>query len=159
MKRDWISGILLISAAPLLVVGLWMPVISVRSMLVFHQEFSLLDGVIAFLRGGDYFLFAVVGLFTVLLPALKIGTALMVWTLGLTHGWAPRLVSLFEKISRWSMLDVLVVALTILFLEGSLVTRADIGLGIVLFGGAVILSTIATHRLARSHVRPVDDSV
>jgi len=159
MKRDWISGILLISAAPLLVVGLWMPVISVRSMLVFHQEFSLLDGVIAFLRGGDYFLFAVVGLFTVLLPALKIGTALMVWTLGLTHGWAPRLVSLFEKISRWSMLDVLVVALTILFLEGSLVTRADIGLGIVLFGGAVILSTIATHRLARSHVRPADDSV
>lgn len=159
MKRDWISGLLLLLAAPLLLAGLWMPVISVRSMLVFQQEFSLLDGVVAFLRSGDYFLFAVVGLFTVLLPTMKIGTALLVWTLGLTHGWAPRLVSLFEKISRWSMLDVLVVALTILLLEGSLVTRADIGLGIVLFGSAVILSMIATHRLARSRALSATDPV
>ena len=57
MKRDWISGLLLLLAAPLLLAGLWMPVISVRSMLVFQQEFSLLDGVVAFLRSGDYFLF------------------------------------------------------------------------------------------------------
>jgi len=57
------------------------------------------------------------------------------------------------------MLDVLVVALTILLLEGSLVTRADIGLGIVLFGSAVILSTIATHRLARSRALSATDPV
>ena len=151
MNRDWIAGLLLLTAAPLFLVGLWMPVISVRSMLVFEREFSLLDGVVAFFRSGDYFLFAIVGIFTVLLPALKIGTALLVWALGLTHGWAPRLVGLFERISRWSMLDVLVVALTILFLEGSLVTRADIGLGIILFGSAVILSTIATQRIAQRH--------
>ncbi|CAN0524033.1 unnamed protein product, partial [Laminaria digitata] len=149
MRRDWITGVLLLAAAPLFVVGLWMPVISVRSMLVFAREFSLLDGVVSFFHDGNYFLFAIIGLFTVLLPALKIGTALLVWSLGLTHGWAPRLVRLFEKISRWSMLDVLVVALTILFLEGTLATSADIGLGVVLFASAVILSTIATHRLAR----------
>ena len=149
MKRDWITGTLLLAAAPLFVAGLWMPVISVRSMLVFEREFSLLDGVVAFFRSGDYFLFAILGLFTVLLPASKICTALLVWGLGLTHGPAPRLVRLFEQISRWSMLDVLVVALTILFLEGNLATSADIGLGVIFFAGAVILSTIATHRIAQ----------
>lgn len=159
MKRNWITGLLLLTAAPLFVVGLWMPVISVRSMLVFAREFSLLDGVVAFFRNGDYFLFAIVGVFTILLPALKIGTALTVWGLGLTHGWAPRLVRVFERISRWSMLDVLVVALTILLLEGSLVTRADIGLGIILFGSAVILSTIATHRIAHWTRQARDDEV
>lgn len=159
MKRNWITGTLLLAAAPLFVAGLWMPVISVRSMLVFEREFSLLDGVLAFFRSGDYFLFAILGLFTVLLPAAKIGTALMVWSLGLTHGWAPQLVRLFERISRWSMLDVLVVALTILFLEGTLATSADIGLGVILFAGAVILSTIATYRIARSQGQAENDRV
>jgi paraquat-inducible protein A len=159
MKRDWITGTLLLAAAPLFLAGLWMPVISVRSMLVFEREFSLLDGVVAFFRSGDYFLFAILGLFTVLLPAAKIGTAMLVWGLGLTHGWAPRLVRLFERVSRWSMLDVLVVALTILFLEGTLATSADIGLGVILFAGAVILSTIATHRIARWQGQAGNDRV
>jgi paraquat-inducible protein A len=159
MKRDWITGLLLLAAAPLFVAGLWMPVISVRSMLVFEREFSLLDGVLAFFRSGDYFMFAILGLFTVLLPTAKIGTALLVWGLGLTHGWAPRMVRLFERVSRWSMLDVLVVALTILFLEGTLATSADIGLGVILFAGAVILSTIATHRIAQWQGQTGDDRV
>jgi paraquat-inducible protein A len=159
MKRDWITGTLLLAAAPLFAAGLWMPVISVRSLFVFEREFSLLDGVLAFFRSGDYFLFAVLGLFTVLLPASKIVTALLVWGLGLTHGWAPQLVRLFERISRWSMLDVLVVALTILFLEGTLATSADTGLGVIFFAGAVILSTIATHRIARRREQPEHDRV
>jgi paraquat-inducible protein A len=159
MKRDWITGTFLLAAAPLFVAGLWMPVISVRSLLVFERKFSLLDGVLAFFRSGDYFLFAVLGLFTVLLPASKIVTALLVWGLGLTHGWAPQLVRLFERISRWSMLDVLVVALTILFLEGTLATSADTGLGVIFFAGAVILSTIATHRIARRREQPEHDRV
>jgi paraquat-inducible protein A len=159
MKLDWITGTFLLAAAPLFVAGLWMPVISVRSLLVFERKFSLLDGVLAFFRSGDYFLFAVLGLFTVLLPASKIVTALLVWGLGLTHGWAPQLVRLFERISRWSMLDVLVVALTILFLEGTLATSADTGLGVIFFAGAVILSTIATHRIARRREQPEHDRV
>jgi paraquat-inducible protein A len=158
MKRDWVAGILLLSAAPLLLVGLWLPVISVRSMLVFARDFSLIDGVLEFWRSGNYFLFAIIGVFTVLLPTMKIGTALLVWSLGLSHGWAPALVTQFDRISRWSMLDVLVVALTILLLEGTLVTRGDIGLGFVFFGGAVILSTMATHRIARWRP-PADDRI
>lgn len=154
MKRDWITGTFLLIAAPLFAAGLWMPVISVRSFLVFEREFSLLGGVLVFFRSGEYFLFAILGLFTVLLPASKICTALLVWGLGLTHGPAPRLVRFFEQISRWSMLDVLVVALTILFLEGTLAASADTGLGVILFAGAVILSTIATHRIARYPEQP-----
>jgi membrane protein implicated in regulation of membrane protease activity len=57
------------------------------------------------------------------------------------------------------MLDVLVVALTILFLEGTLATSADTGLGVIFFAGAVILSTIATHRIARRREQPEHDRV
>ena len=159
MKRDWITGTFLLLAAPLFAAGLWMPVISVRSFLVFEREFSLLGGVLVFFRSGDYFLFAILGLFTVLLPASKICTALLVWGLDLTRGPTLRLVRLFEQISRWSMLDVLIVALTILFLEGSLATSADIGIGVIFFAGAVILSTIATHRIVRYPKQPERDRV
>ena len=149
MKRDWIAGVLLLAAAPMLAVGLAMPAISVTSRAVFAREFSLLDGVAAFFDAEDYFLFVLVGLFTVALPAVKIAVGLFAWAVGPDHGWAPRAIRFFDRISRWSMLDVLVVAVTILVLEGSLINRADVGLGIVLFAGAVLLSAMATHRLAR----------
>lgn len=149
MKRDWITGLLLLAAAPLFVAGLVMPAISVTSLMVFEHNYSLVDGVVGFFESGSYFLFVLVGLFTILLPTLKIGTALAAWLLGVDHGWVPRLVRAFDRISRWSMLDVLVVAVTILLLEGSLVNRADVGLGIICFALAVILSAIATHRIAR----------
>ena len=155
MRRDWITGIILLIAAPLLIAGLAMPAISVTSLAVFEREYSLVDGVRAFFDSGDYFLFLLVGLFTILLPALKIAVGLFAWLVGPAHSWAPGVVRLFDRISRWSMLDVLVVAVTILVLEGSLVNRADVGLGIICFAGAVILSAIATHRLAR---RPPQDS-
>lgn len=159
MKRDWFTGLLLIAAAPLLAAGLFMPAISVRSLVLFEREFSLLDGVAEFFESGDYFLFALVGLFTVLLPVLKIATALLAWTLGVNHGWAPAVVRFFDRISRWSMLDVLVVAITVLMLEGSLITQADVGVGIICFAVAVVLSAVATHRIARWPAATTNDRV
>ena len=58
--------------------------------------------------------------------------------------WLLRTVA---AISKWSMLDVFIVALLVVALEGSLLTTADIHVGIVLFAAAVVTSTIGTHRL------------
>jgi uncharacterized paraquat-inducible protein A len=45
-------------------------------------------------------------------------------------------------------LDVFIVALTVLAVEGSLLAAADVHLGIVLFAISVILSTLAIQRLS-----------
>jgi uncharacterized paraquat-inducible protein A len=47
------------------------------------------------------------------------------------------------------MLDVFIIAVMVLALEGSLFTTSDVHAGIVLFAAAVVSSTLALLRLSR----------
>ncbi|MBT4908442.1 MAG: hypothetical protein HOM58_21800 [Rhodospirillaceae bacterium] len=146
--RDPIAGTLLLLALPLLVAGLTMPAISITHFMVFTDTYSIAGTVFSLLSGGQYVLFAIVLFFSLLFPSAKILIALWAWYDGddeRTH----RLCVLFAAISKWSMLDVFIVALTVLAVEGSLFTAADIHLGVVFFAIAVIASTIALRRVAR----------
>ena len=50
-------------------------------------------------------------------------------------------------LSKWSMLDVFVVAVIVVMLEGSLLSDADARPGLFLFAASVVLSTLAVQRL------------
>jgi paraquat-inducible protein A len=146
-----VTGALLAAALILLVAGLTMPAFSITSLAWFTSTFSLLDGVFAFYRAQNYVLFAVVFLFSLVLPAAKILVGLWAWTAGLRgHAALGRVLRWLAAISKWSMLDVFIVALMVLALEGSLLTFSDIHAGIVLFAASVVLSTLAMMRLLRT---------
>lgn len=151
-SRDRIAGALLMLAAPLLVAGLVMPAVSIRRLAFFEDTYSLLDGIFAFWARGDVLLFGLLLAFSVVFPAVKIATGLIAWSTG---GREPeRLVAavrVLAALSRWSMLDVFIVALTVLVADGRLLASADLHAGILLFAGAAVASTVATHRLARGH--------
>jgi paraquat-inducible protein A len=149
--RDRLAGGLLLVALPLLVAGLAMPAISITSLFVFTDTYSIAGAVFAFWDRGNYLLFAIVFFFSLLFPAAKILVALWAWSTGEENGGDEklrRLCRLFAIISKWSMLDVFIVALTVLAVEGSLFAAADVHLGIVLFALSVILSTLSIQRLA-----------
>ena len=57
---------------------------------------------------------------------------------------------LLAAVSKWSMLDVFIIALAVLVVEGNLLAAADIRFGFVLFTLSVLMSTYAIQRLARS---------
>lgn len=149
-RRDRLAGSLLILALPLLAAGLAMPAISITHLGVFTDTYSIADTVVAFWANGSYLLFGVVLFFSVLFPSAKILIALWAWYGGCGDDDSMRRIcGLFASVSKWSMLDVFIVALTVLALEGSLFSAADVHVGLVLFAVSVIASTVALQRVAR----------
>ena len=71
-------GIILAASFVALIVGLLLPAITVRS-LFFSRDLSLIESVLAFLNGGDWFLFIITFLFSVVFPVVKIMTGLALW--------------------------------------------------------------------------------
>ena len=151
-RRDRVAGVLLMLALPLLVAGLVMPAISVTNLMVFGATYSIIDAVFAFWSGGKYVLFVIVFFFSLIFPAAKILISLWAWIFmpDGDHATMRRVLTAFAAVSKWSMLDVFIVALTVLVIEGSLLTTADIHLGVVLFAVSVIFSTVAIHRIAHA---------
>ena len=141
---------MLLLALPLLVAGLAMPAISITHLVIFTDTYSIAGTVLAFWANGKYLLFGVVLFFSVLFPSAKILIALWAWYAGYGDGDKMRRICVFfAAVSKWSMLDVFIVALTVLAIEGSLFSAADVHLGVVLFAVSVIASTIALQRVAR----------
>ena len=150
-ERDKVAGALILTALPLLVAGLVMPAISITRLFVFTDTYSIAGAVFAFWSHGNYLLFIFVFFFSLLFPAAKIFVAFWAWALSDQKEEGEelkRICRLFAAISKWSMLDVFIVALTVLAVEGSLLGAADVHLGIVLFAASVVLSTLAIQRLA-----------
>jgi paraquat-inducible protein A len=146
--RDRLIGPMLILSLILLVAGLILPALSVGSFL-FRKDYSILQAVWAFWQGGSYFLFVIVGLFSVVLPGLKTLLCAYVWYgVARDNARAAKLVARLAALSKWSMLDVFIIALTVLAMEGSLFSSADVHVGIAAFAAAVLLSTIGIKRMA-----------
>lgn len=148
---------LLVSLA-LLYGGLFLPAITIRRLL-FSQEYSLFEGVMSFLQAGDYFLFAVTFAFSVALPTVKILSGLLVWLTGAAAGpVSHRTLQVLSITSKWSMLDVFIIALAVLVIDGQLISAADTHSGLIAFTAAVLLSTFAVKRTARLADQAVADA-
>ena len=146
--RDAWIGPLLILSLVLLALGLAMPALSFGNIL-FRRDYSILQGVWSFWHSGKYFLFVAVGVFSVLLPTAKILLCAAIWfAVPRQDDRVVKLVALLALVSKWSMLDVFIIALTVLVMEGSLIGSADIRFGLIAFAGAVLLSTFALQRMA-----------
>ena len=144
-------GVLLLAAAPMLVAGLTMPAISVSRLVFFEQQYSLMQAILAYWSQGQWALFILVLVFSVLIPASKVLIGLWAWVAGQNRPQlVRRMLRVLGAISKWSMLDVFIVALTVLVVDGRILDSADVHVGIILFAAAAIASTLATQRLNRT---------
>ena len=146
--------------------GLWLPAMSVEAIPLFEDEISVIDGAMALWEEEQYFLFFVIVVFSILFPTLKIVLGLWAWLWAdLTVRSPLRLVRGIELLGKWSMLDVLVIALVVAALSVSVVTSVWVHEGIYLFTAAVVLSMVAMGRLERiaveleEHWRPQREGV
>lgn len=146
---DRALGPILLASLALLAAGLLLPAITIRS-LGFARDYSLLDSVWAFLNDGDWFLFVVTALFSIIFPVFKIVTGLAVWYVLDASDTATRpVLGWLGAFSKWSMLDVFIIALVVLVADGRLLSSADVGVGAIVFSVAVLMSTWAVRRLGR----------
>jgi len=141
-------GLVLLGSLAALIAGLILPAITIRSMFL-SQNYSLLESVWAFLEEGDWFLFVITFLFSVVFPVVKIVTGLALWfVLDASGAYARPVIGWLSALSKWSMLDVFIIALIVLVADGRLLTSADIQIGAIIFSIAVLISTWATRRLS-----------
>ncbi len=138
-----------ILAAVLLVTGWVLPIMTVERLLFLSHEISILQGVGELWSEDETFLALVIGVFSVLLPAVKIALALYLWF----HAEAGsrrlhRALSLLELAGRWSMLDVFVVALLVVAIRTSLIDDVTVHPGVYVFTAAIVLSLVVVQRMA-----------
>ena len=112
------------------------------------EESTILGGVLSFWRAGAWDIAVLIFTASVAVPATKfLVLGMLVWTVQRGSSWARKqrtaLYGLVEVIGYWSMLDVVVVALTAALLKFKALGTAEPRLGIVFFCGVVVTTMIA----------------
>ena len=112
------------------------------------EESTILGGVLSFWREGAWDIALLIFTASVAVPATKfLALGVLLWTVRHGSKWALRqrteLYRLIEIIGYWSMLDVVVVALTAALLRFKALGTAEPRLGIVFFCGVVVTTMIS----------------
>lgn len=146
---------LILVALALFGTGIFFPFFHVTKFWVFDDAVSVFGGIITLFREGEYFLFAVLALFTLCFPCIKLGLLAIVW-LERKHDLARvrRLHKWVESLGKWSMLDVFVVAILIVAMKSAAVAEIRVGAGLYLFTFSVVATQFASawvaHHLDRA---------
>ena len=134
----------------LLLPGLIAPLLTIKKFLFVENTFSIVSGVLQLLREGQYFLFAVISVFSIALPFLKI--FLLFRLLNLQQLSSPRLntyLHWMHQYSKWSMLDVFVVALLVVAVKLGALASVEMRYGLYFFSAAVLLTMLVTARVVK----------
>ncbi|MCX8572156.1 paraquat-inducible protein A [Aminobacter sp. MET-1] len=143
--------LILFAASICFSLGIVLPLIHVDRLYFFSDEPSLIGMIAALWSGGDWLLAAVVALFSVAFPSMK---------LGLLHNAAygrsgAGIPGWFRALSNWSMLDVILVALVIFAAKTSGLATAFTKPGLWFFAASVVLTATASAMIKRAP-RPED---
>jgi paraquat-inducible protein A len=142
--RRFLLSLAIIGAAVCLALGLTLPIIKLTRFFFWTSEYSLISTVAVLLRDGQTFLGVIVLVFSIVLPVIKLLYLLLVSTLPVAEltRQAKRLRAI-EWIGKWSMHDVLVLALTIFFLKSQGVYDATSLRAVYFFTTAVVLMILS----------------
>lgn len=142
--RRFLLSFAIIGAAVCLALGITLPILRLTKFIFWTSEYSLLSTVGLLLKQGQTFLGLVVLVFSIVFPVVKLLYLLLVSTLPAAElrRHAKRLKAI-EWIGKWSMHDVLVLALTIFFLKSQGIYDAASLPAVYFFTAAVALMILS----------------
>ena len=145
---DRLLGPALAGIGFLLVAGWTLPIMTIHTLVFLDEHLSIVDGAVVLWQNDEAFLCAVVVLFSIVFPTVKILGALWLWY-GVDAGAAHlgHALEWLEVLGRWSMLDVFLVALSVAALQVSLISDVTTHPGLYVFTAAVVLSMMIVRRL------------
>lgn len=144
-KRSVPIALLLLLSLTLFVTGIFRPFTEVTKMWVFQNQVSVYDGLVTLMKTKEWFLFAILLVFTVVFPFIKIFSLLTLWLKpGLTKQRIVQLYNFVSHLGKWSMLDVFVVANLVLLLKSGNLASIRLRDGCFLFFTSVMLVQIAS---------------
>jgi paraquat-inducible protein A len=141
---------LLLLASLLLAVGINLPMLTISQFLVIKNSFSVVTGIYQLLINGQILLFLVVTLFSLVMPMLKLFVLFSILRSKPDNPMRiKRYLHLMHEYGRWSMLDVLVVAVLIVAVKLGTIASIQIHIGLYVFGAAVLLIMYITNRVVK----------
>jgi len=147
-----VPGLLFISGVAL-VVSYLLPFMEISKFVFWSDDYSLFSSVFGMWEDEYYFLAAVIFAFSIVFPVLKLAALLLIWYRSFTPKRRARLLGILGVLGKWSMLDVFVVALIIVFTQSKTLLGAEPRVGIYVFSGAILLSMIANLVVERTAKR------
>ena len=142
--RRFFLSLTILLASVCLALGITLPILKLTRLSFWVTEHSLLSTVSVLIRDGQTFLGLIVLVFSIVLPVTKLLYLLLVSTLPpaeiVRH---QRRLHALEWLGKWSMHDVLVLALTIFFVKSQGVYDASSLNGVYFFTAAVVLMILS----------------
>jgi paraquat-inducible protein A len=152
IRLSAIRPVLLVMAPFLLALGLVLPLVRFEKLWFFEETPSLLEIVALLWNGGDIALATVVALVSIVLPVLKmIGIAAESMAAGITGSLVYR--NVVPHLSKWSMMDVLLVAIVIAAAKTTGIANAFTQPGLWCYAASAMISGLL-HSLGRDASGP-----
>jgi paraquat-inducible protein A len=141
-----LARVCLILAAVCLPLGLTLPVLETTRLWVFKDSYSLVDTVGALFEAGETALALIIALFSMVTPVVKLGVV------SLLHIQAPSpkndLALWAERLGKWSLTDVLVIAILIVVWSGT-GPQLAVQPGLWFFAASAMLLLLASGLISR----------
>ncbi|MDO6459400.1 paraquat-inducible protein A [Granulosicoccaceae sp. 1_MG-2023] len=144
--RPWLPLLLLLGTVCLLV-GLLTPMFTLSKFIWIRNSVSVVGGLQDLWQSGRYGLFLIIGLFSVLLPLLKVLVLFRLMLLS-RRSRLQRWLAVLHDYGRWAMLDVMVVAVLIVTVKLGVLVSIDLHYGFYVFTLAVLIIMLVTHLTA-----------
>ncbi len=153
--RAFLIFLFAIAAAACLALGLTLPVVKLTRLYFWTDTHSVLSILSALYASDEVFLAGVILVFSIVFPVLKLLYIVMAGTLiTFDHARQNRWFKRIDWLGKWSMLDVLVLALLVFYAKSSEFADA-VGLpGIYFFAASVILTMLAYGLIGREEALP-----
>ena len=145
---------LIVTSAVTLWFGLTMPVIVFEQLVFWKDAFSVLGGIQNLIREKQLVLAGVIFLFSAIFPVVKLTALSFLWFLRLADAQRLKALEWVERMGKWSMVDVFVLAIVIVLTKATPLTKAEPRAGLYVFSLSVILSMATAMRigsLAKQH--------
>jgi paraquat-inducible protein A len=139
----WVKAALLVTAPLFLALGIVLPLVRFETLYVFSDNPSLLEIVVSLWDEGNPALGVLVALLSIVFPVVKM-TGIAAEAIGAGQGSTSQVLldRLVPVLSRWSMMDVLLVALVIFAAKTSGIAQAFTQPGLWFYAGSSVLAGV-----------------
>ena len=143
-------NLLLLLALVLLALGLTAPLLTLEKFYFFSNTVSLWSALGQLAGEGEWGLLLLVGGFSVVFPCLKILMLFLIWNVEAADSARHRRhLYWLAAYSKWSMLDVFVVALLVVSVKLGALAQARVEYGIYAFASSVVLTMLVSSWVGR----------
>lgn len=132
---------LIIGNLVLFLTAVFSPIITLDKMIFFHDTVTVASGIFDLFHEGYYILFIILFLFSLALPFMKLVFLFTAWNFALlTPNTRNKILYYLEKTGKWSMLDVLVVAVIVISVKLGDVAKVELHYGVYMFITSVFIT-------------------